>query len=323
MKLIDLHCDTISKVHFSRRAGLDRNKFHVDLEKLKKADSQAQFFAIFNPYTFLNRSDLLCSLKNRTTKKMIRTFYREMEKNSSEISHVRSFGELERNTAEGKISALLTIEGAGDLGNRIERVDEYYSMGVRLMTLLWSRENCLGYPHSKKPAEMNRRLKHFGIEVVTQMDELGMIIDVSHLSDGGFSDVLKTAKGPVIASHSDARNLTNHTRNLRDDQIKALAERGGVIGVNFCPPFIHVTGEKDECRLEDIIRHVEYLRNTGGIDVCAVGSDYDGISGKLELADISRMGLLADGLKDRGFSDGDIEKVFSGNALRVIKDVLK
>ena len=167
---------------------------------------------------------------------------------------------------------------------------------------------------------MQKGLKPFGIAVVERMNELGMMIDVSHLSDGGFWDVLKYSKKPVVASHSNARALCNHPRNLTDDMIRALAEKGGVAGVNFYPAFVH---ESHKITAENLADHVEYMYRKGGEDFVAMGTDFDGFDdGESTIIHIGQMEEVFDAIKKKGFSASQMDKIWSGNALRVIKETL-
>lgn len=167
---------------------------------------------------------------------------------------------------------------------------------------------------------MKSGLKPFGFEVIERMNELGMVIDVSHLSDGGFWDVIRTSKTPIVASHSNARSLCNHPRNLTDEMIKALAEKGGVASVNFYPYFLHPSGKAG---IEEIICHVNHLVNIGGIESVAIGTDFDGFDdGELKLTHVRQMEQLWNALKKSGFSEFQIDKIWSGNALRVIKEIM-
>ena len=152
------------------------------------------------------------------------------------------------------------------------------------------------------------------------MNELGMIIDVSHLNDGGFYDVAKISKKPFIASHSNSRYITNHSRNLTDDMIKVISNSGGVIGMNFCNYFL---GDSSVATIDDIIKHIKHIVNIGGVDVVAMGTDFDGIPNKVEIEDISQMHKLQDRLLSSGFKEYEIEKMMYKNTLRVFKDVLK
>jgi membrane dipeptidase len=152
------------------------------------------------------------------------------------------------------------------------------------------------------------------------MNRLGMIIDVSHLSDRGFYDVARLSSKPFTASHSNSRSIRDHKRNLTDDMIKTLAEKGGITGINFEKSFL---SDKDLSTVQDMAEHIMHIRNVGGIDVISLGTDFDGISPENEINNIGEIYKLIDALKKNKLSDDDIDKICSKNALRVIGDVMK
>lgn len=320
MRLIDLHCDTLWMMMRNENVHLQKNTVCVDVEKLKAAGSMAQFFACFIHLDSIqgeNRFDKGYQL----ALDMIARGKKELAECSEDIELALCHDDLMKNNANDKMSAFLTIEEGGILNGDIRRLDSLYEEGIRLMTLTWNHENCIGYPNSKKDESMQQGLKSFGIEVVKRMNELGMIIDVSHLSDGGFWDVLKYSTQPVVASHSNARSLCNHPRNLSNEMIKALAEKGGIAGVNLYPYFINQIGNAS---VEDIADHVVHMYNEGGEDFVAIGTDFDGFNeGELEIAHIGEMDKLYDAVKRRGFSERQMDKFWFGNVMRVIKEVLK
>ena len=321
MRLIDMHCDTIFEL-FNRKdteMELGQNQLGVDVEKMKMADSMAQFFACFINMRRFQGEDRF-SKGYQYVLDMIAFAKNEIGKYSEEIMLAKSYEELLQNEKIGKMSAFLTVEEGGIIENDMSRLDHLYEEGVRLMTLLWNEENCMGYPNSRDVDVMKKGLKPFGIETVERMNELGMIIDVSHMSDGGFWDVLKYSKKPVVASHSNARALCPHPRNLTDEMIRALAEKGGVAGLNFYPYFVNENGKAG---VEDLVRHIEHLFYVGGEDFVAIGTDFDGFDqGELELQNIGEMNLLYEALKKRKFNDGQIEKFWRGNVMRVMREVL-
>lgn len=312
MPVIDLHCDTVLKLMDDREnLGLKKNDFSVDIEKLKKADSMAQFFALF-VYLKSDRDPLEYCLD------MLDKFYCEIEKNSNDIALARNYNEMMENRKNGKISAFLTVEEGGVIKGQMHNLRNLYRLGVRLVTLTWNFPNEIGYPNAEDQY-MNMGLTPFGKDVVSEMNRLGMLIDVSHLSDGGFYDVAKLSSKPFVASHSNARSITSHRRNLTDDMIKILADKGGVTGINFAKDFL---GEAPLSTVCDMVKHIEHIRRVGGIDVIALGTDFDGISPQLEIKNMGEIEKLICGLKKNKFSDDDIEKIFYKNALRVIKEVL-
>ncbi|MCI6276701.1 MAG: dipeptidase [Clostridium sp.] len=313
MKLIDLHCDTIS--HFmgeNTEVTLKRNNLSVDLEKLKQGDYLAQTFALFVNKEHVKSPHDYCM-------KMAEKFFQEIDKNSSLIALARNYDEIIKNEKEGRLSAILSIEEGATIEGNLKNLKDFYDMGVRMMTLTWNYENEIGYPN-KGEENHTKGLKPFGVETVEYMNELGMLVDVSHLSDGGFYDVAKISRKPFIATHSNARSVTGHMRNLTDDMIKILSNKGGVTGINFCSAFMGDHG--DNTYIEDMIKHIKHIRNVGGIDVLAIGTDFDGISSKVEIDNASQMGKLVQALDKAGFKEEDIEKLYYKNALRLIKDVL-
>lgn len=311
MRTIDMHCDTILKLMDDEDKGLYENDLNVDIKKLKKANSLAQFFAVW--VDLKNGQDPM-----ETCLKMIDRFYREIENNSSHISLATSYEDIMKNDREGKISAILTIEEGAAIKGDLSNLRNFYRLGVRAITLTWNHPNEIGYPNFHEEYR-DKSLTEFGIELVHEMNRLGMLIDVSHLSDKGFYDVARESQQPFIASHSNARAVKAHPRNLTDDMIKVLAECGGVMGINFERSFI---GDKENARMEDIIRHIKHIKSVGGIEVIALGSDYDGSNPVSEVGDIGQIDKLAYSLKDNGFTEEEIDKIFYKNALRVIKDVL-
>ncbi|MEG2288493.1 MAG: dipeptidase [Clostridium sp.] len=313
MSIIDLHCDTIYHISDNKDLELSKNNLAIDLEKLKAGDSLAQFFALFidlnehkNPF-------------NRAMD-MLNKFYEQIEKNSHSIYIARTYEELMGNKEEEKISAFLTIEEGEAIEGSIKNLRNFHELGVRLMTLTWNYENAIGYPNCKKEF-MNKGLKPFGLEVINEMNNLGMIIDVSHLSDGGFYDVAKYSKYPFVASHSNSRAICNHPRNLTDEMIKVISNKGGIMGINFEKSFLNEAGKVSD--VDSMIKHIKHIYNVGGIDSIAIGSDFDGINREnLEISNMGEINKIIIGLKKLGLVESQIDKVLYKNALRIIKDVL-
>ena len=312
MKLVDLHCDTILELVDQGESGaLSRNSLHVDLEKMRQADSLLQVFALF-----VNLEKHVDPWERY--RQMADCFYREMKKNETEIGLAVTFDEILSHRRQGKLSALLAIEEGGVVQGSMEKLRQVYDDGVRLMTLTWNYPNEIGFPNCRAECR-NQGLTPFGRDVVAEMNRLGMVVDVSHLSDQGFYDVAQCSAKPFVASHSNARAVREHTRNLTDDMIRLLAEKGGVTGLNFCGEFL---GNAHRSYVADMVKHLWHIRNVGGVEVLAIGSDFDGIDPDLELEDMSQMGKLVAAMEQQGFTGTEMEKIFSGNALRVLKDVL-
>lgn len=313
MNSIDLHCDTIMRLMAGQGTeGLYRNTLSVDIEKLRAGKAQAQFFAMF--INVKKDGDPFERAQN-----MIDRFYREIEDNRQYIAVAKNYEDFQQQQKQGLLSAFLTIEEGGALKGDLDNLRSFYRRGVRLITLTWNYPNEIGYPNAL-PEYRATGLTAFGKSVVAEMNRLGMLIDVSHLSDQGFYDVASLTQNPFVASHSNARSVTAHPRNLTDDMIKIVAEKGGVTGINFEKSFL---GNAPVSRVEDMIAHIRHIHKIGGIEVLAIGSDFDGISPELELAHAGQIGKLAAALEAAGFSEAEIEKICWRNALRVIKDTLK
>ena len=322
MKVVDMHCDTIGELWKAEKAGkpisLRSNSLHIDLEKMQKGDYLLQNFAMF---VFLGREkDPLVNVLE-----MIDVYNRAMAENADIIGPVLNYEDIEKNRAAGKLSGMLTIEEGAVLKGNPYVVRSLYQLGVRMLTLTWNFENEIGYPNTIVKAKDYDPSRHYGlkpegIEIVREMNRVGMIVDVSHLGDDGFWDVVKYCDGPFVASHSNARAVCNHTRNMTDDMIRALADKGGVMGLNFCGDFLNPNGKS---RVEDMVRHAKHIINVGGSDILGLGTDYDGIDGDLELDHCDKMPLLAQEMERQGFGTQQIEKIFHGNVLRLYREVLK
>ncbi len=316
MNLIDLHCDTISKLLASdEQVGLADNNYCVDLEKLQQANSLAQFFALF-----VDLKEQVAAETNplEYCLTMLDKFYQEVDAHCG-LELARSFTELKVNQAAEKISAFLTIEEGGVLQGQLSNLRNFYRLGVRGLTLTWQYPNGIGYPNTSSQYQ-ERGLTPFGRQVVEEMNRLGMLIDVSHLSDQGVYEAVQLSTAPVIASHSNARAVKDHFRNLTDDLIKLIAESGGVIGINFVPEFL---GRGKVGRIKDVVRHIKHIKQVGGSEVIALGSDFDGFTGSSELRNIGQIEKLWTELKTAGFTEEELEKIWFKNCRRVIKDVLR
>ena len=330
MKFIDLHCDTISAVYQNRlkgeRAQLKENTGHIDLMRLKKGECFGQNFALF---TYLkNTGDPYAYAKE-----LLHVYKSEMAANFDTIRPAAAVQEMLENEKAGVMSGILTLEEGAVCRGDTELLREFYREGVRMMTLTWNFENELAWPNrmdmttGRCAPETERGLKPKGFEFVELMEELGMAVDVSHLGDAGFWDVVQAAKRPFLASHSNARAVASHVRNLTDEMIRALSERGGVMGINYCASFLNDEEQKQpgggHSRIADMLRHIKHIRNVGGIDCIALGSDFDGISGELEVSSPAALSLLEAELYRQGFTEEEIEKIFWKNAFRFYREVWK
>ncbi len=324
MKYIDMHCDTLMSFATEQDFSLSENNKMVDLKKLEAGECTAQFFAMFVPQEEeFFQNGIFCGNCWDYIEKLRNGFFSFMDSCSEKIAYAKNYDDYCKNWEEDKISAFLTVEDGYCINSDFENIKKLYDVGVRLISLTWNYENCFGFPNSNDPAAMNLGLKPFGKEALEYMNELGIVIDVSHLSDGGFYDVSDISKIPFVASHSNCREITPHQRNMTDDMIRVLAEKGGVVGINFCSDFLIPGGGDGESKIEYMVKHIKHFVNKGGIECVGLGSDFDGIHSRLEIEDASMMQNLFDRLSLSGFSDSDIEKIAYRNTLRVIKSSMK
>ena len=320
MNLIDMHCDTVMQLfHRKGRENLKDNQFGISIPRMRKAGTLAQFFACFTCVEEYKDQGGFDACYDRVLE-MIALFEKQMNLFQEDIAQARTYEKIMENRKQEKISAVLTVEEGGVLNGEMERLDFLYQKGVRLITLMWNYENCLGYPNSRDQNVMQKGLTSFGSDVVRRMGELGMIVDVSHASDGSFYDVLGNARGPVVASHSNCRALCSHPRNLTDEMIRDLANAGGVAGLNFYGAFL---GTKDASLLEEMTAHVQHMVRVGGSDFPAIGTDFDGFDGMkhLDIPDASHMEKLWDALKKSGLSERQLDKIWSENVLRIFRSI--
>lgn len=327
MKVADMHCDTISRLLDNRDGWtLAENGLHLRLDKMEQGDYLLQNFALFLHAG--KKKDLY-----QEALRMADCFREQMRLCADRIGQVTCWSEIEENRARGRISALLTVEEGGVFQGSLEKLRRFYDLGVRMVTLTWNFPNEIGWPNvtlqeGKAPdfqtPQTKKGLTQFGFCFLEEMERLGMIPDVSHLSDAGFWDVCTHAKKPFVASHSNARAVCNHIRNLTDDMIRALAEKGGVTGLNFCPDFLENTeaGQKGEGAIAAAVRHAAHIVKVGGIECLGLGSDFDGIPTPDGLTGADKLPLLDEALKKAGFAASQREKIFSGNVLRLYRETL-
>lgn len=321
MKYIDCHCDTLTELREGET--LRVNQRNVSLQALRDAECMIQFCSIFIPtgtFPAEERSRRIAAEYNR----IVTVYRKELDENSRELMKILSGEEIMQCQQDKKTGILLTIEDGGVFMGDMNRLYESYKDGVRLVTLTWNHENEIGYPNSTDSNIMCRGLKNFGYEVLEEMCRLGMLVDVSHLSDGGFLDTAEFMKKkglPFVATHSNARALCAHQRNLPDESIRKLADAGGIMGLNFAAHFLN-EGEKPDgnSRVEDMVWHVLHIRDVGGVEVLAIGSDFDGVCSQLEIDSPLKMYLLYEALHKAGMTERELEQMFYKNALRVMKD---
>lgn len=312
MPIIDLHCDTIMKLYENPNSNLLENHFQIDLKRLQQKDFLLQTFAIF-----LDKQQY--PQRKKTALHMYQRFIKELEKNAATIGLIKTQADYNENKANKQISALLTLEEGGILEGKIENLEEFYQLGVRLITLTWNYPNEIGTPNilywdkEKHILEENQTsLTKFGFECIEKMNDLQMIIDLSHASDQVAKDVLASSAQGIVASHSNARKLTPHPRNLSDELIRKIADKNGLIGINFFDQFLKLNQPTDLPTA--ISEHLWYMYQLVGEDHLCFGSDFDGIPVHPDLNDVNSFPKIIQSLKQKGFSSRQIEKISYLNA---------
>ena len=310
--IIDLHCDTIMKLYENPNSNLLENHFQIDLKRLQQKDFLLQTFAIF-----LDKQQY--PQRKKTALHMYQRFIKELEKNAATIGLIKTQADYNKNKANKQISALLTLEEGGILEGKIENLEEFYQLGVRLITLTWNYPNEIGTPNilywDKEKhilAENQTGLTKFGFECIQRMSELHMIIDLSHASDQAAKDILASSAQGIVASHSNARKLTPHPRNLSDELIRKIADKNGLIGINFFDQFLKLNQPTDLPTA--ISEHLWYMYQLVGEDHLCFGSDFDGIPVHPDLNDVNSFPKIIQSLKQKGFSSRQIEKISYLNA---------
>lgn len=298
---IDAHCDTASVLLDNRRV-LKKNDFHLDLTRMPKGYTQI-FAAYIAPEYHSNpmaRAEAIINkLKTETNKK------------TNKIELCCDNEMRERAFANGNRAAFISLEG-GEPIKSLEDVYKLYELGVRFVALTWNGSNQLA-----GGVESDEGLTVLGRKVIGEFAKLGMVVDVSHLNDRSFWDVMRVSNWPVIASHSCARGVYNHSRNLTDEQFSAICSRGGVVGINFYPKFLN--GRK-KAYIKNIIKHIDHFLKLGGENHIGLGSDFDGVAClPQDLCGVQDMPKLIDAFREHGYSERLIEKICFGNFERILR----
>jgi membrane dipeptidase len=332
---------------------------HTDLARMKAGGLTAEFFAVYVDRQYADSPTAAGGGSARRALDMIDIVYRQVERHPEDLVLATRAEDIRRAKSDGKIAVLMGIEGGHAIENSLFALREFYRLGVRYMTLTHTNTNdwadSAGFA-GPEPAK-NHGLSSFGEEVVREMQRIGMLVDVSHVSDETFAAVIRVARAPVIASHSSARALADHRRNLTDDMLKDLAKNGGVAMANFSPGFIDqrcVTQQREyfgkhkdeifalkkkyeatpglfyeemrkrlQCAptpISVLIDHIDHMVKIAGVDHVGLGSDFDGVPSLPEGLDgIDKLPRITLELVKRGYSDDDVKKILGGNFLRVME----
>ncbi|GAB3056461.1 dipeptidase [Virgibacillus ainsalahensis] len=323
--VVDSHLDTLMKV-VDEQTGLPQTDiggdtdFEADLPKLHSGGLNVPFFAAYTPGYHDNNARSISE-----TLASIHALYWIEENNAGQLEITSTLKEINQAISEGKIVAVPTIEGAYSLEkhNATELLQQYKDLGVTTIGFTWNYSNALGEGADRvygDPASTpsDGGLTELGEKVAREMNRLGMMIDVSHLAESTFWDVLEVTEAPIIATHSGVDALNNHPRNLTDEQLIALAENGGVIGIVFYPEFLSNDGQAD---ISDVVDHIDYAVDLIGIDHVALGSDFDGATLPNDMQHASDLDKITEELMERGYSSRDIKKILGRNTLRVLGNV--
>lgn len=299
MFFVDGHCDTITKA-MDKKEKLLKNTCHIDIEKMRKFNAPVQIFSVW-----LNKEKLSKAFYNTMT--AVDFFKKEVEKNNKYIAIAKNYYELTQNIKYKKISGILGVEGGEAFEGKEENIYKLFNEGVRVFTVTWNNENELGFGAL---TDSEKGLKPFGKTAVELINELGGIIDVSHINEKGFWDICETSNKAFIASHSNAKKICNSKRNLSDEQIKEISKRKGVIGINLYSDFLSENGIAD---INDVIRVADYIMEVGGENVLTMGCDFDGIDKMpVGINDVSDIDILYNAF-EKNFGRIIAEKIIGKN----------
>lgn len=313
--VVDGHCDTLGDVLEGLRGLGERSPLgQVDLPRLKEGGVTAQIFACFVPVDQYRHGATKHALQRMDM------FFQALEAYPNTLTLATSAADIRKAKRAGKIAGILGLEGAEPIEDSIELLHAFYRLGVRNLGLTWNFRNDVA--DGVFEGESARGLTRFGVKVIEACNRLGILIDVSHLSAAGLEDVLRVSQHPIIASHSNAAAVCNNVRNLTDEQIEAIAGRGGLIGVTFVPSFL--TQPYRAATIDHILDHVDYLVKKAGADHVMLGSDFDGMGTVVPkgMEDATRFPALTAGMLARGHSEQTVRKILGLNFLRVFESVV-
>ena len=312
--VFDAHCDTLGQAigfPFSRDLTQWGARGHLDLPRMRAGGINAQIFACFPGVDRLHACPTQAALLR------VEAFYDLIQRAPEQITLITTASELAALTPDGPIGGILGLEGAEALAGNLNLLHTFHRLGIRNIGLTWEQRNAAA---DSSATGTDCGLTPFGRELVKACNELGIMVDVSHLNDAGLEDALAASCKPIIASHSNARALFDHRRNLSDEQIRAIADNGGVIAVTFVSYYL--TPDRESSSLEDLLNHIDHLVNIAGTEHVGIGSDYDGCTTIPELDSGEKYPLLTEGMLRRGYTPDNIRKILGENLRRVFLDVL-
>ncbi|MCI8476754.1 MAG: membrane dipeptidase [Oscillospiraceae bacterium] len=309
MDLFDGHCDTIMRC-YRYGYGIRENVGNLDLKRTRPFGAYGQFFALFGEEVVEDRAQL-----EEVFQSEYNIFRREMDLNRDWISFCRTGREAQAVMAQGKTAAFLSVEGADLIGCTLEGLEHAHQMGVRAINLTWNRANPLCGTTEEEP---DRGLTPLGKAYVRRMQELGMLVDVSHMSDAAFWDVAELAQKPFVATHSNARKLCSHPRNVTDEMFEAVKQHGGTVGLNLYRTFL---GEPTT--VDTVVEHVEHFLSLGGEQTVAMGCDLDGCYDEMPdgITGVEHLEQIYNRMLQRNYKETLVHAVFFDNFMRVVNEV--
>jgi membrane dipeptidase len=323
--LIDTHNDVTNKTVTGFDIGTQASTGHTDLPRLREGGVGAVFFAAYVAPTYAKDK----TAANRALQMIDAVRYDIVAEHPHDFALAVTADEIEAAHRQGKIAALIGLEGGHAIEDSPRLLRDFYALGVRYMTLTHTNTNSWADSSedaSDKSVQHHNGLTDFGKQVVREMNRLGMIVDISHVADKTFWDALETSRAPIFASHSSCRALCNVPRNMTDGMIAAMAKKGGVIQINFnCGFLVEKSGEgRRRATLADVVAHIDHAVKVAGVDGVGIGSDFDGVTCTPDgLDDVSKFPNLTRALLEKGYSAADIGKIYGGNTLRLMRAVEK
>lgn len=348
--VVDTHNDLPSKMiddgynaDVRHSPGFAKDQGETDLPRLVESGITAQFLSAWvdAPYALRTPDESW-----RRVLVYLDTIHAFVDRHPDRLVFATTTRQVRDAKRQGKVAILIGVEGGHAIENSLDHLRELHQRGVRYMTLTWNNGNAWAGSSIGVDGTRTGGLTDLGRSVVREMNRLGILVDISHVSDSTFFDAVAASTDPVIASHSSARAINSHPRNMSDDQLRAVARNGGVVNVNFYSTFLdpRFRASKDSIdRLYDtealrdaalrtvprpslaiLLDHIDHIARVAGVDHVGLGSDFDGVGGLLPsgMDDVTRMPLIAQGLLDRGYSERDVRKILGGNMLRVMERVL-
>jgi len=312
--IVDGHCDSLINFVNNERTLKDPSSGgHWDIQRARHTGVALQFLAAFIETKYKPNRSLQRGLQ------LIEGAHQFIANNSDQVFLVQRNLDLEQIPDPTRLGILLSVEGGEILGEDLFMLDIIFKLGVRALGLTWNQRNALAAGVGE--LDTNLKLSNFGQDVVHRMNKLGMLVDVSHLNEAGFWHVLEVSKDPIAASHSCAKALCDHPRNLTDQQLRALGRHKGVVGVNFYPQFLKETRVATRA---DVVRHICHIAEVAGVETVGLGSDFDGIEETPEgLGNVGDYNYLLEDLIKTGFSNREVELIMGRNFIRLLSDVLK